>query len=185
MKNAKIAVILVLFCCSCASKNKVVENRPSIYLTNRAKFFLLPTENIENPIDMEQRISASWKGYEFSFNTWVKADETETEMILMSELGVSMGKLSYRNGMLSLSSSVIPKAMKPEYILADFQLCFYSADALRQAIEDCGLIFENSENGRRILQGKKVIIDIEKSENAVVLINNYRGYTYTLEGDFK
>jgi len=184
MKNAKIAIILVLFCCSCASKNQGAGNRPFVYLTNKARFFLLPTESIENPLDMEQRMSASWHGYEFNFITWVKADETETEMILMSELGVSMGNLSYRNGIISLSSAVIPKALKPEYIIADFQLCFYRADELRKAIEECGLIFEDSENSRRILQGKKVIIDIEKSTNTVVIKNNYRGYTYTLEGDF-
>jgi len=185
LNDAKTAIILVLFCCSCASKNPVSENRPFIYLTDNVKFFLLPAEDIEKPIDMEQRISASWQDNEYIFNAWVKADETETEMILMNELGVNMGKLSYRNGILFLSSPVFPKSIKPEYIVADFQLCFYRADALRQVIEAGGLIFENSGNSRRILLGKTVIIEIVKSGNTIVLKNNYRGYTYTLEGDFK
>jgi len=185
LNNAKTAIIFVLLCCSCASKIPVSENRPFVYLTDNVKFFLLPSEDIEAPIDMEQRISASWQGGEYVFNAWVKADKTETEMILMNELGVNMGKLSYSNGILHISSQVFPKSMKPEYILADFQLCFYNADALRRAIEDCGLSLENSANSRKILMGKTVLIEIEKSVNAVVLKNNYRGYTYTLEGSFK
>jgi hypothetical protein len=136
-------------------------------------------------MDMEQRISASWQGSNYSFNTWLKADKTEMEMILLNELGVNIGELSFRNGLVSLSSPVLPKSMKPEYIVADFQICFYSEPALRKAIEDCGLSFENSGKNRRILNGKKVIIEIEKSRNIIKLNNRLRGYTYTLEGNFE
>jgi len=96
-----------------------------------------------------------------------------------------MGELSFRDGLVSLSSQVFPKSMKPEYIIADFQLCFYSAAALRKAVEDCGLSFDNSGNSRRIFKGKTVIIEIEKSRNTVKLTNHLRGYKYTLEGNFE
>jgi len=134
---------------------------------------------------MAQRISASWQGKDYFFNAWVKADETGMEMTLLNELGVSMGELSCRKGLISFSSTIFPKSLKPEYIVADFQLCFYNATALRQALEDCGLSFENTGNNRRILKGKTLIIEIEKSRNTVRLVNHLRGYTYTLEGNFE
>ncbi|MDR2942686.1 MAG: DUF3261 domain-containing protein [Treponema sp.] len=185
MSNKKTVIILFLCCCSCASKVPVKEDRLYIYLTGSSKYFLLPAVDIENPLDMAQSISAEWQGNGYSFNAWVKADKAGMEMVLLNELGVNMGELSFRDGLVSFSSPLFPKSLKPEYIIADFQLCFYSAGALRQALEDCGLSFENSGSIRRILQGKTVIIEIEKNQNAVRLTNHLRGYTYTLKGSFK
>jgi len=134
---------------------------------------------------MAQRISASWQGRNYFLNAWIKADKAGMDMTLLNELGAQMGELSYHNGLVSFSSPVFPASLKPEYIVADFQLCFYSAPALRQALENCGLSLESTENSRRILEGKTVIIEIEKSPNTVRLINHLRGYTYTLEGNFE
>lgn len=134
---------------------------------------------------MAQYISASWQGKNYFFNAWVTADETEMEITFLNELGANMGELSYRDGFASFSSPVFPQSLKPEYIIADFQLCFYSAAALRHALEDCGLLLEDTGSGRRILQGKTVIVEIEKDRNAVRLVNHLRGYAYTLEGNFE
>jgi hypothetical protein len=177
-------VIILFLCCSCA-KDTSRENQLNVYLTGSSKYILLPPGNIENSLDMAQQISASYKGREYFLNAWVKADETGMEMTLLNELGAHMGELSYRNGLVSFSSPVFPPSMKPEYIVADFQLCFYNAMALRKALEDCGLSFEDTGNSRRILQGKTLVIEIEKSQNTVRLVNHMRGYTYTLEGNFK
>jgi hypothetical protein len=183
--NKITVIILFLCCCSCASNIPIKENRPFIYLTNNSKYFLLPTGDIGNPLDMAQSISISWQGRDFSFNAWVKADESGIEMTLLNELGVSIGELSYRNGPVSLSSQIFPQSMKPEYIVADFQFCFYNEPALRQALEKCGLVYKNTGNNRCIQHGKTVIIEIEKEQNAVRLVNHLRGYTYTLEGNFE
>ena len=186
MSNKKTIIILFLCCCSCASKSPIKEDRSFIYLTNNSKYFLLPSENIENSLDMPQRISASWQGKELIFNAWVKADESGMEMILLNEFGVNIGELSYQNGLVAFSSTLLfPKSLKSEYIVADFQLCFYNTPALRNALKDCGLTFENTGNTRRIFQGKNVIIEIEKNKNNIRLINHLRGYTYTLEGNFE
>jgi len=136
-------------------------------------------------MDTAQRICAEYGGKDYFFNAWVKADEAGIEMILLNELGVNMGELSYRGGLVSFSSPIFPKSLKPEYIIADFQLCFYNASALRHALEECGLSLENTDNNRRIFQGKTVIIEIEKNKNNIKLVNHLRGYSYTLEGDFK
>lgn len=135
-------------------------------------------------MDMAQQISASWEGRDYFLNAYVQADETGMDMTLLNELGASMGEISYRNGAVSFSSGMFPKSLKPEYIVADFQLCFYDILLLKQALEDSGLTFEYTETNRRIIQGKTVIIEIEKKSNSVRLVNHLRGYAYTLEGEF-
>ena len=176
---------MFLCCCSCASKTSTGKSPLNVYLSGSSPYKLLPPENIENPLDMAQHISASWQGKNYFLNAWIKADKAGMEMTLLNELGAQMGELSYHNGLASFSSPVFPAILKPEYIVADFQLCFYNTSALRQALENCGLVLEGTENSRRILEGKTVIIEIEKSPNAVRLINHLRGYTYTLEGNFE
>jgi len=136
-------------------------------------------------MDMAQQISASYKGMKFFLNAWVIADETGMEMVLLNELGARMGDLSYRNGQVSFSSPMVPSVLKPEYIVADFQISFYNTAALRQALNDCGLSFEDTGNSRRIFKGKTIVIEVEKDRNTVTLVNHRLGYTYTLEGDFE
>ena len=172
-------------CCSCASGGAARETGPHVWLTNSSPYKLLPPGDIEHSMDTPQLVSASYGNKDYLLNAWVKADETGINMTLINELGANMGELSYRDGAVSFSSPVFPESLGGEYIVADFQLCFYNIPALRRALEDCGLSLEDTGAGRCILQGKTVIIEIEKSRNVVRLINHLRGYTYTLEGDFE
>ena len=178
---------LILFCVICFASCRSAEGdrRPFVYLTNKAKYLLLPAEEIEKPLDMPQFISAFYGGSEYYFNAWVRADESRIEMILFNELGPTLGELSYSGSDLYFSSRVFPASLKPEYIVADFQLCFYNPAALRRALNNCGLVFESTGTKRRVLEGKKLIAEIEKTAGSVKLINHLRGYTYTLEGDFE
>ena len=132
----------MVFFSSCASTAR--NNSPYIYLTESSKFFLLPPEGIGKPLDMAQYVSASYGGQDYFFNAWVKADQTGMEMSLFNELGANMGDLSYRDGAVHFSSSVFPASLRPEYIVADFQLCFYDPLLLRRSLEKCGLSFETS-----------------------------------------
>ena len=191
--NGTTKTILVLLLCggiaccsSCVSGNAAKKNAPQpyIWLTDSYKYILLPPEDIEYPLDSHQLISASYGNNDYYLNAWVKADATGMNITMINELGANMGELSYRDGAVSFSSAMFPPSLRPEYIIADFQLCFYKASALRQALENHGLSFEE-EAGRRILEGKNVIIEIEKSQNTITLINHLRGYAYTLEGDFE
>ncbi|MCL1928067.1 MAG: DUF3261 domain-containing protein [Treponema sp.] len=171
--------------CSCNTATSAADSQPFVYLTNRSKYLLLPSENIKNPMDMIQHISASYRSKNYFFNAWVKADKTGMDMTILNELGTSMGDLSYRDGIVSFSSSVFPASVKPEYIVADYQLCFYDDLPLRRALENCGLLLESTEVSRRVFQGKAVIIEIKKSSGVVQFVNHLRGYSYTLEGDFE
>lgn len=144
-------------------------------------------------MDMAQYVSAEFAGRNFFFIAWVKADKNAIEMVFFNELGASIGELSYAGGSAHFSSTVIPRAflrhVKPEYIIADFQLCFYDPVLLGKALEDIGLVLEiqggnRFQESRRILSGNEVIIDITKTDSSVKLENLLRGYTYTMEGKF-
>jgi len=180
--------VLVCFC-ACVSGTKAGEEKPvaepHVWLTNTSKYILLPPEDIEQPLDMPQLVSASYGDKDYYLNSWVKADAAGLNITIINELGANMGELSYRDGELSFSSAIFPPSLRPEYIVADFQLCFYKASALRRALEDCGLSFEDNWTNRRILQGKNVIIEIDKTRNVVRFVNYLRGYLYILEGNFE
>ena len=178
-----IFVICILSCPSVSKKNTLYVN-----LIGKSKFVLLPPEGIEQTMDMAQFLSAEFRGKDYFFNGWVKANKNEIEMVFFNELGTSLGEISYRNGAVSFSSEVIPKSavkyFKPEYIIADFQLCFYNPILLTESLKNSGLIMETNEGSRRIFKGNDVIIEIKKTNNTVELVNHLQGYAYTLEGDF-
>jgi len=179
---AFLAALVFIYLSSCSSL--AVDKRPYAYLADRSKYILLPPAGIEEPVDMAQRISAIYNGQGFYFSAWVLADKNGIDMSLFNELGAAMGELSYREGVVSLSSSVLPQSLKPEYIIADFQLCFYNAGLVRMALKDCGLVLETQNDFRRIFEGKSLIIEIEKTSGEVKFVNHLRGYSYILEGDF-
>jgi len=178
-----ISVVSVISCASVAKKDEKY-----IDITDSAKFVLLPPEGIEQAMDMVQFLSYEFSGQNYFFNAWVKANENEIEMAFFNELGTSMGELSYRKDSINFSSPIFKKSViqfiKPEYIIADFQLCFYDPFLLGKSLEETGLVLEAKDGSRRIFSGNEVIIEIERTGNAVRLVNNLRGYAYTVEGDF-
>ena len=190
VKPHKTGLILLVLSVSifllpgCASRAAVKENQLYAYLTDNSRFTLLSPAGIEKTMDMAQYVSASYRGRNYFMNAWILADESGMEMTLLNELGAGMGVLSYRDGVIKFSSPVFPENLGGEYIVADFQLCFYDPLLLQKALKECGLTFEASGNSRRILHGKDLIIEIEKYNNSIKLTNHLRGYSYTLEGDY-
>ena len=173
----------MLCLCSCASR-RAAETLPYVWLADGSKFVLLHPQNIETLLDGPQLISASFLGQEHQMITWVKADEEGIHMVLLNEMGSNMGELSYQNGAISFTSSVFPRSLRPEYIIADFQLCFYNTPALEKALKECGLSFQETAAARRVMQRNNTIIEITMSANIIKIVNHLRGYTFTLEGDF-
>jgi len=184
LNHNKLTIIHLLFLiCLTACATTAGNNDPYAYLTNSSKFFLL-SGGSEKPMDMAQLISASYGNQDMQFSAWVKADEAALDITMLNDMGVSIGELSYRNGAVFFSSSIFPASIKPEYIIADFQLCFHDTNLLNKALTRCGLIFKAEGANRRILQGKKIIIEIDKSADKVTYKNYLREYSYTLEGNF-
>jgi hypothetical protein len=176
--------IVCIFSCVSVTKKDILY----VYLTDSSRFVLLPPGAIEQDMDMAQFLSTEFRGQNFFLNVWVKANEDAIDMVFFNEMGASIGELSYRDGAVRFSSTVFPvsvlRAFQPEYVIADFQLCFYDPYLLSRSLKDSSLVLEIENGNRRILNGNEVIIEIKKMGNTVELVNHQRGYAYTLEGDF-
>ena len=188
--------LMLLILVSCATQPKTSPPSPfsPVYVTDRARFFLLPAAEIEKPLDGAQQVSGTYGSQEFIMEAWVRSDESGIDMALYNSFGADMGNFSFNDQGVSFYSPVFPASFKAEYLAADFQFCFYRPGALEQALKKSGLVFElaggSGTNGeyteiRRISEGKKTIIHIEKSGNMVRYTNYLRGYAYTLAGIFE
>jgi hypothetical protein len=186
-----MAVFLFFSLAACKTEPKV-SPYPPVAVTDRARFFLLPPSAIETTLDMPQQVSGRYGEQEFIMDTWVQANERGITIALFNAFGAEVGYLIYADEAVSFFSSVFPAALKAEYIVADFQFCFYRVDLLSQELKDSGLKLiveirdglEESAEVRTIMSGKKPVVEIIKTKSAVSLTNFLRGYSYTLRGIF-
>jgi hypothetical protein len=142
---------------------------------------------------MAQHISGAYGKQEFLLEAWIQADDTQLNMSFYNSFGTSLGDLVFREAEISFDSAFFPSSFRPEYIVADFQFCFYRAEALSGALKDLGLTLaveyrsaqaaEKTEI-RTISEAQKTLIEIKKTQTAVEYTNYIRGYTYTLWGAF-
>lgn len=190
---AGITLIILLGLSSCVTNKPENPFVSPVYVTNQVKYILLPPEDIAVSLDMVQHISGIYGKQQFVMDTWVQADVSSITMMFFNNFGSNMGELLYDGKTVLLESPYFPSSLKPEYVIADFQFCFYRSDILAEALKDIGLILEinNIEipgtdplERRIILSGTKKIIEIEKTPKRVLYNNILRGYSYTLEGEF-
>ncbi|MDR0589322.1 MAG: DUF3261 domain-containing protein [Spirochaetaceae bacterium] len=178
-------LFLTFLLISCVTKPPESPYAP-VYLTKKARYVLLPPGDLEAPMDLAQHITGTYGEQEFILDAWTEADESRVAMAFFNTLGVGMGDLSFDEGGLSFSSAFLPPGIAAEYILADFQFCFYRAEAVAAALRRGGLILtvEKTVDGeiRTIVEGNTPLIKIEKGISSVVYTNYFRAYTYTLEG---
>ena len=184
------SAVILLVLLSCATPPDKPLFSP-VYVTDRARFTLLPAAALEQPLDGPQQFTGTFGAQEFIMEAWVRADETGIDMALYNGMGADMGHFSFTDERVSFRSPVFPPSFKAEYLAADFQFCFYRPDALEEALRASGLAFERSDNAgadgeyietRRISEGNAVIIEIEKKANRVRYTNFLRAYAYTLAG---
>ncbi|MCL2011447.1 MAG: DUF3261 domain-containing protein [Cystobacterineae bacterium] len=172
---------------SCAKKIATENSYAPVPLSNSSFFVLLPPQYIEKNLDMPQRISGTQGEAPFHMSAWVKADKTSLHIELLNDMGNSLGTLVYDGKNLSFSSAHFPKHIKPEYVVADFQLCFYTPEALRLSLGKLRLHTTTQDSGvekRLLYEGNKPIIEIEKKADRVEYINHLRGYSYVIWGAF-
>jgi hypothetical protein len=197
MRYSKSRFVLLLFVSalilSCVSRgdNKKVPSMAlrQVYLTDTCKYTLLPPFYHGNDLDMAQQISASYKGSDFLLDAWVKSDKNEIFISLFNSFGSNMGELIYREDEIYFSSPVFPSSLKSEYIIADFQLCFYDPVMVGKALEESGLFLELSKDGesaeiRRVFYKKNKIIEIYRKDGRISYANFLRDYSYTIDGVF-
>ncbi|MDR2784985.1 MAG: DUF3261 domain-containing protein [Treponema sp.] len=186
------AIFLVFLLAACKTQARFSPYAP-VAITDRINYFLLPPQAIEDPLDMPQQVTGRYGEQEFIMDGWVQANERGITIALFNTFGAETGYLAFTDGSVSFFSSVFPPALKAEYIVADFQFCFYRVDLLSQALKDSGLRLvveirdglEESQEVRTIFAGKKPVVEVVKTGSAVSLKNFLRDYSYTLRGIFR
>ena len=194
MKRNLFAQTLLSLCLvSCATRHTVAPGGGhAVYVTDRSRYTLLPPGAMGHPLDMAQQLTGRYGKQEFVLDAWVKADDGGITIALFNALGADMAQLSLDAAGISFVSALFPPALKPEYIAADFQFCFYRVDALVPALKAAGLTLvvaivdtlEGWKEVRTIYAGRKRIIEVDKTERTVRYTNFLRDYSYTLTGAF-
>jgi hypothetical protein len=186
---------LALFCMvSCAGQPVFFSPSPSaplspVYLTDRARFTLLPPDAIAESLDCVQQIAGSFGEREFIMEAWVRADAQGIDVSFYNSFGADMGRFSFDGERALIDSPVFPPSFKAEYLAADFQFCFYRPESLKPAIQQAGLVFESARTNddagnwaetRKIIDRKKTIIAIVLTADRINYTNFLRGYAFTL-----
>ena len=179
---ALFALCLALFS-SCVSMPDGAA-KYTVYVTNTKKVPLLLPRCMDGTVDSLNLFTGKFGDTSFALQMYVYVDDAEISFVLLNEFGVDMGSLSYTGDSLTLDSAVFPKSLKPEYIVADFENAFYSADALQVNYELNRMQFECTKTAskeiRRILNNGTVIEEITKQNGVTTIQNFLRGYTYVL-----
>lgn len=196
-----LLIFISIFLVSCAS-SRFDSNFAPVYVTNTSKFGILSTAEADTPLDAVQRMTAKFGEQSFDFDVYVISDSSQLSMTIFNEFGTTMASLFYDGASLEFDSSVFPKNLKAEYIVADFQFCLYRANSLKSALANIGVDFEistakgsdGSSTESRILSKKgKIISKITKSYGtnkktgreevkSIYYENFLRGYSYLLTG---
>ena len=181
---------LSIFLISCSTTKSIQKSEINpVYITNTKKFYLLSPENIQVNIDKVQLLQGSFGDNSFSINSYLQADSNGIFLSLFNDLGSGMGDLNYDGNGVLFESSIFPKKLKAEYIIADLQFAYYKSEALQQALSLLGLDFssETLEDGTkvRLIKNKNNIIEEIKQKDGVLTIENkLRNYKYVLtEGE--
>lgn len=178
-----LSAFLFFGCASARHKNGSAVS--PVYITNSKRFYLLPPEDIERPAEYFQLLTGSFGEKSFVLQVFLQADEHGLFLSLLNDFGAGMGTLVYDGARISFDSSVFPAGIKAEYIAADLQFAYYKPSALKERLADVNLDFviteENGAEIRRIMNGKKCIMQISKSGGTVDIENFLRGYRYNLK----
>jgi hypothetical protein len=135
-------------------------------------------------LDSIQFFSGSFGESTFSALVYLQADREGLSMTILNELGLDMGSLSYSGNRLSFSSPYFSKDIKAEYILLDFQNCYYDRQELERHYAASGLTFSWTSDGDRetrlIQDGGMPIEEIIKEGDSITIRNLLRSYRYEL-----
>jgi hypothetical protein len=179
---APLCVLLCLLA-SCAGTPRAKRPDP-VFLTNKARFDLLPPADMDGSVDMPQRIDGAYGDRSFSFLVYVKADTGGIDFLVLNDLGSEMARLVYDASGLSSSGPAIASGLPAAYVIADFQLSYYRVDALARSLAPVRLEVVETVSGdltvREIISPEGVVAHIEKRADGLRYENRLRGYAYDI-----
>ncbi len=183
---------LLLFLSSCVNLRKDARGevrgnaqRPLVSITDSKKLAVLSPSCMKSSIESLQLFTGRYGDQVFSAQVYSVADSQGVSMSFFNEMGIELAQLGYRTDGLSFRSAYLPDSVRAEYILADFQNCYYDAEELKRHYEAVGLSFtcisQKDREYRQIADGSIIIEEIEKAEGRISLTNRLRSYSYELK----
>ena len=168
-----IFVGLAFFFVACHNARQVPGTAP-VYYSDERSVSLLPTASMTEKLDMPQHIVGEFHKPDgstdsFEADSWVRANDS----------------VLFRDSVKVESSLMNVEKMKAEYLLADFQICFYPFGPLQKNFEQAGFEFSETRSGagnadfvRTLSENGKTILTAKKTGAEIRLVNDLRGYSY-------
>jgi hypothetical protein len=187
LRALAFAVLLALVGCS---RSNVKPGTAPVYYSDNRSVALLPTSAMTEKLDMPQHLRGEFTQQDgslksFEGDSWVRANDTILSIMLFSGFGTTIAEITYGKDSVHFESSVMDvEKMKAEYVLADFQVCFYPYKALKDNFEEAGFVFEESRGGanldyvRTLKDGNTLVLTAERKGKEITLVNSLRHYSY-------
>ena len=189
-KTLVLCFIPLFLLISCASTNKSAQNSKSqhlnkVYITNSTPVSLLPPSSITQTVDSYQYFEGKFGARSFASMLYLFADSEKIQILMLNEMGIQIGSITYDGVFATMESTLFPKNLKCEYILLDLQNAYASEKSLKNHYESYKLLFEsetlpNGESVRRIKKGSELIEEVHLGKTQIEIKNYLRKYTYIL-----
>ena len=191
-RTLKLAIFvgLAFLFVACHNARQVPGTAP-VYYSDERSVSLLPTASMTEKLDMPQHIVGEFHKPDgstdsFEADSWVRANDSVLSVVLFSGFGTTIGEISYFRDSVKVESSLMNvEKMKAEYLLADFQICFYPFEPLQKNFEQAGFEFSETRSGaenadfvRTLSENGKTILTAKKTGAEIRLVNDLRGYSY-------
>lgn len=178
------AFCLVSIFTSCVTV-KSVGHLNKVYVTNTKQINILPPSYIQTEVDGQCYLVITFQDTSFGMLSYIQADKECLYINLMNDFGTEMGELYYDGDSVSLDCSLIPEALKGEYIVNDLQYALYDIEAVTKNLKASKLSFkvQRTESGceeRFVYNGDKLIEKVIINETGYEIINYLREYQYTI-----
>lgn len=178
-------VSMALGLISCRSVSRLNIQEHPVFLTNEKKISLLNPSEIEFSLDALQRVKGRYGDSEFEFDAWIKATDSLVSIHIFNAWGGTFAEVFYTKDSLYFASRFLDiEKQKPEYVIADFQLCYYLPSALKTVMTAQGFEFdvfrEDDAEYRFLKDHGQVIITVKKTPSELHYINYLRGYEYRI-----
>ena len=181
-----LACVLLLAACS---RSNVKPGTAPVYYSDARSVALLPTSAMTEKLDMPQHLRGEFTQQDgslksFEGDSWVRANDSVLSIMLFSGFGTTIAEITYGKDSLHFESSVMDvEKMKAEYVLADFQVCFYPYKALKDNFEAAGFVFEETRGialdfVRTLKDGNTLVLTAQRKGKEITLVNSLRHYSY-------
>ncbi len=170
----------------CSSRRALVGSSARIFYSDARSVSLISPRENTFLAEENQHLSGNFGDRSFSAESWMLLSDSIIHVMLFGNIGNTIAELVYTEDSISFRSSVMDaRKIKPEYILADIQFCYYPKEALERNFSSAGFSFVEERRGnvltRKLQENETPILRMERTANRIFLKNELRNYSYSIE----